>query len=160
MVTCNFFEVWDGHITNLYQIIFRLIWDMTHFWSLWKILEISRSAGSQPLWIWSIISISPSMPIWHTPDINIRTFPDAISAITFSAPRKNGLLIFFWSFRPDYNTHESFKIIGTAKNDYHLKIKESLNILRENPVINKTVKAFPLYLFWCRIAILKIKTCK
>ena len=45
------------------------------------------------------------------------------------------------------NTHESFKIIGTAKNDYHLKIKESLNILRENPVINKTVKSFPLYLF-------------
>jgi len=45
------------------------------------------------------------------------------------------------------NTHESFKIIGSSKNDYHLKIKESLNILRENPVINKTVKSFPLYLF-------------
>ena len=41
----------------------------------------------------------------------------------------------------------SFKIIGFAKNDYHLKIKESLNILRENPKLNKTVKSFPLYLF-------------
>ena len=45
------------------------------------------------------------------------------------------------------NTHDSFKIIGSARNDYHLKIKESLNILRENPLINKTVKSFPLYLF-------------
>ena len=40
-----------------------------------------------------------------------------------------------------------FKIIGSAKNDYHLKIKESLNILRENPQLNKSVKSFPLYLF-------------
>ena len=44
------------------------------------------------------------------------------------------------------NTPDSFKIIGSAKNDYHLKIKESLNILRENPLLNKTVKSFPLYL--------------
>ena len=41
----------------------------------------------------------------------------------------------------------SFKIIGHAKNDFHLKIKESLNILRENPKLNKTVQSFPLYLF-------------
>ena len=45
------------------------------------------------------------------------------------------------------NTNDSFKIIGTAKNDYHLKIKESLNILREKPLLNKTVSSFPLYLF-------------
>lgn len=44
-------------------------------------------------------------------------------------------------------TPENFKIIGSAKNDYHLKIKESLNILREKPELNKTVKSFPLYLF-------------
>ena len=44
------------------------------------------------------------------------------------------------------STKECFKIIGTAKNDFHLKIKESLNILRENPALNKTVKSFPLYL--------------
>ena len=45
------------------------------------------------------------------------------------------------------NTPESFKIIGSAKNDYHLKIKESLNITRENPQLNKTIKSFPLHLF-------------
>ena len=45
------------------------------------------------------------------------------------------------------NLSDSFKIIGSAKNDYHLKIKESLNILREKPLLNKTVKSFPLYLF-------------
>jgi len=45
------------------------------------------------------------------------------------------------------NTSDSFKIIGSARNDYHLKIKESLNILRENPLLNKTVKSFPLHLF-------------
>ena len=45
------------------------------------------------------------------------------------------------------NNSGSFKIIGTAKNDFHLKIKESLNILKEKPLLNKTVKSFPLYLF-------------
>ena len=45
------------------------------------------------------------------------------------------------------NNSDSFKIIGTAKNDFHLKIKESLNILREKPLLNKTVQSFPLYLF-------------
>ena len=45
------------------------------------------------------------------------------------------------------NNVDCFKIIGSAQNDYHLKIKESLHILRENPVLNKTVKSFPLYLF-------------
>lgn len=45
------------------------------------------------------------------------------------------------------STSECFKIIGTARNDYHLKIKESLNIKRENPELNKTIKSFPLYLF-------------
>ena len=45
-------------------------------------------------------------------------------------------------------TSECFKIIGSAKNDYHLKIKESLNIMREKPELNITVRSFPLYLFW------------
>ena len=45
------------------------------------------------------------------------------------------------------NSPENFKTIGTAKNDYYLKIKESLNILRETPKLNKTVKSFPLALF-------------
>ena len=42
---------------------------------------------------------------------------------------------------------DSFRIIGQAKNDFHLKIKESLNIMKENPRLNKTVQSFPLYLF-------------
>ena len=45
------------------------------------------------------------------------------------------------------NSPENLKIIGTAKNDYYLKIEESLNILRETPKLNKTVKSFPLALF-------------
>ena len=45
------------------------------------------------------------------------------------------------------NNSDSFKIIGTAKIDFPLKIKESLNILREKPLLNKTVQSFPLYLF-------------
>ena len=45
------------------------------------------------------------------------------------------------------NSQENFKIIGSAKNDFFLKIKESLNIHRENPALNRTVKSFPLELF-------------
>ena len=45
------------------------------------------------------------------------------------------------------NTSDNFRIIGSAKNDYHLKIKESLNIQSENPTLNKTVESFPLELF-------------
>ena len=45
------------------------------------------------------------------------------------------------------NTSDSFRIIGSVKNDYHLNIKESLNILIENPTLNKTVKSFPLEVF-------------
>ena len=37
------------------------------------------------------------------------------------------------------------KIINcSAKIDYHLKIKGSVNILHENPQLNKTVKSFPI----------------
>ena len=45
------------------------------------------------------------------------------------------------------STPESFKIIGHAQNDNHLLIKESLNIQKFNPLLNKTIKSFPLYLF-------------
>ena len=44
-------------------------------------------------------------------------------------------------------TSAYLKIIGSTKNDYHLKIKESLNIIRGKPELNKTVRSFPLYLF-------------
>ena len=39
-----------------------------------------------------------------------------------------------------------FKIIGSAKNDFHLRIKESLVIQKDNPVLNKSVKSIPLSL--------------
>ena len=42
---------------------------------------------------------------------------------------------------------EDFKIIGSAKNDYHLRIKESIIIKKDNPILNKTVKSIPLSLF-------------
>ena len=40
-----------------------------------------------------------------------------------------------------------FKVIGSAKNDYHLRIKESLVIHKDNPVLNKNVNSIPLSLF-------------
>ena len=50
-----------------------------------------------------------------------------------------------------YNKHNSnpecFRIIGHAKNDKDLLIKESLNIDRLSPILNKTVKSAPLFLF-------------
>ena len=42
---------------------------------------------------------------------------------------------------------DDFKIIGSARNDYHLRIKESLIIQKDNPVLNKSVKSIPLVLF-------------
>ena len=40
-----------------------------------------------------------------------------------------------------------FKIIGSASNDYHLRIKESLIIQRDDPFLNKNVQSIPLALF-------------
>ena len=40
-----------------------------------------------------------------------------------------------------------FSIIGTAKNDFQLRIKESLLIQKDNPILNKTVSSMPLMLF-------------
>ena len=42
---------------------------------------------------------------------------------------------------------DDFKIIGSANTDYHLRIKESLVIQRDDPVLNKTVQSIPLELF-------------
>ena len=41
---------------------------------------------------------------------------------------------------------DDFKIIGSAKNDYHLRIKESIIIKKDNPILNKSVKSIPLSL--------------
>ena len=40
-----------------------------------------------------------------------------------------------------------FKIIGSAKNDYLLCLKESLIIHKDKPLLNKSVKSIPLPLF-------------
>ena len=42
---------------------------------------------------------------------------------------------------------DDFEIIGSAELDWHLYIKESLLIKRDNPVINRSVQSSPLYLF-------------
>ena len=42
---------------------------------------------------------------------------------------------------------DDFKIIGSADNDYHLRLKESLLIQRDNPILNKNVQSIPLKLF-------------
>ena len=42
---------------------------------------------------------------------------------------------------------DNFKIIGCATNDFHLKLKESLLILRHRPKINGAEKSIPLELF-------------
>ena len=41
----------------------------------------------------------------------------------------------------------NFKIIGSDNNKYHILIKESLSIFMEDPLLNKTLKSFPLDLF-------------
>ena len=44
-------------------------------------------------------------------------------------------------------SNNDFKIIESDNNPYHLLLKESLSIFMEDPVLNKTVKSFPLELF-------------
>ena len=43
---------------------------------------------------------------------------------------------------------ENFKIIGSASNDYHLCLKESLLIQKHKPKINTNDNSIPLKLFW------------
>lgn len=45
------------------------------------------------------------------------------------------------------NDYSSFKVIGQAENEFHLKIKESLLVQRNRPSINKQEDSIPLYLF-------------
>ena len=48
--------------------------------------------------------------------------------------------------KPD-SSFKNFKIIGSAQNDYHLRLKESLLIKLNNPLLNKSVQSTPLLLF-------------
>ena len=43
--------------------------------------------------------------------------------------------------------NDCFKIVGSATNDFHLRIKESLLITKEKPTLNVTKESLPLYLF-------------
>ena len=40
-----------------------------------------------------------------------------------------------------------FKILATSDSDFHVKVKESLLISRDEPILNKNETSLPLYLF-------------
>ena len=42
---------------------------------------------------------------------------------------------------------DNFEIVGTAVNDFHLKLKESLSILKMKPCLNIAQESMLLYLF-------------
>ena len=42
---------------------------------------------------------------------------------------------------------EDFKILATSSSDFHIKVKESLLISRDEPILNKNETSLPLYLF-------------
>ena len=42
---------------------------------------------------------------------------------------------------------DNFEIVGTAVNDFHLKLKESLFILKMKPCLNIAQESMPVYLF-------------
>ena len=44
-------------------------------------------------------------------------------------------------------TLDNFRVIGGARNDFLLCLKESLLILLHKPILNKSVKSIPLHLF-------------
>ena len=42
---------------------------------------------------------------------------------------------------------DDFKILATSDSDFHFKVKESLLISRDEPILNKNETSLPLYLF-------------
>ena len=42
---------------------------------------------------------------------------------------------------------DDFSILANSGNNFVLELKESLSILRDNPLLNKTISSVPLYLF-------------
>ena len=42
---------------------------------------------------------------------------------------------------------DHFKVLATSNSEFHLKIKESPLILRDQPILNKNEASLPLYLF-------------
>ena len=41
----------------------------------------------------------------------------------------------------------NFKVLASGNSEFHLKIKESLLISRDQPVLNKSEASLPLHLF-------------
>ena len=44
-------------------------------------------------------------------------------------------------------SRDDFSILAHADSSYILELKESLFILRDNPVLNRTIRSAPLYLY-------------
>ena len=44
--------------------------------------------------------------------------------------------------------HVIFKILATSDSDFHVKVKESLLISRDEPILNKNETSLPIYLFY------------
>ena len=42
---------------------------------------------------------------------------------------------------------DDFKLLSTSDSDFHVKIKERLFILHDEPILNKSETSLPLYLF-------------
>ena len=42
---------------------------------------------------------------------------------------------------------DDFKILATSESDFHVKVKESLLISLDEPILNKNETSLPLYLF-------------
>ena len=42
---------------------------------------------------------------------------------------------------------DDFKIVATSDSDFHVKVKETLLISRDGPILNKNETSLPLYLF-------------
>ena len=52
-----------------------------------------------------------------------------------------------WRENNHHITMDSIKVIARAENSFHLRIKESLLIKRDRPVLNNNIYSTPLYLF-------------
>ena len=42
---------------------------------------------------------------------------------------------------------DNFKVLATIDSDFHVNVKESLLISRDEPMLNKNETSLPLYLF-------------
>ena len=42
---------------------------------------------------------------------------------------------------------DDFKVLASSNSEFHLKIKESLLISRDQPILNRNESLLPLYLF-------------